>query len=129
MKDELKEYLAEIGAKGGKKSRRTLTTEQAQDMVRAREKKKMENNTSAVPAHPHPSRIEVYPAGKCYCPSQKQEIDHNVCAGCSNYSGHMVNKFGDTPVFFIVCNHPFGKSKCVECPEQAVNCEVCPPAK
>lgn len=33
-------YLAEIGARGGKKSRRTLTPEQARAMVRAREKKR-----------------------------------------------------------------------------------------
>jgi hypothetical protein len=35
--DDVKEYLAEIGRKGGSKSRRTLTVEQARDMVRVRE--------------------------------------------------------------------------------------------
>jgi len=33
-------YLSEIGRKGGQKSRRTLTPEQAREMVRAREAKK-----------------------------------------------------------------------------------------
>jgi len=33
-------YLSEIGRKGGHKSRRTLTPEQAREMVRARESKK-----------------------------------------------------------------------------------------
>lgn len=37
---EIKAYLASIGSKGGKISRRTLTPEQAKAMVRAREKKR-----------------------------------------------------------------------------------------
>ena len=37
-----KEYFAAIGAKGGKKSRRKLTTKQARDMVKARERKRAE---------------------------------------------------------------------------------------
>ena len=40
MKKQLREYLAKIGAKGGKKSRRVLTPEQARAMVKARESKK-----------------------------------------------------------------------------------------
>jgi hypothetical protein len=36
----VREYLASIGRKGGKKSRRILTTEQARAMVRARMRKK-----------------------------------------------------------------------------------------
>lgn len=40
MKKEIKEYLAKIGSKGGKKSRRVLTPEQAREMVKAREAKK-----------------------------------------------------------------------------------------
>ncbi len=39
-KSEIKKYLAKIGAKGGSKSRRTLTPDQARDMVAAREKKR-----------------------------------------------------------------------------------------
>ncbi len=35
-----KKIAADMGAKGGRKSRRTLTTEQARAMVVAREKKK-----------------------------------------------------------------------------------------
>ena len=35
-----RKYLATIGSIGGKKSRRTLTTEQAQAMVKARESKR-----------------------------------------------------------------------------------------
>ena len=37
----LREYMSEIGRKGGQKSRRTLTTEQARKMVEAREKKRL----------------------------------------------------------------------------------------
>lgn len=35
-------YFRRIGKKGGSKSRRTLTTEQAQEMVKAREAKRAE---------------------------------------------------------------------------------------
>ena len=42
MKKEVKEYLKKIGAKGGKKSRRVLTPEQAREMVKAREQKKFQ---------------------------------------------------------------------------------------
>ena len=38
--NQVSKYLATIGSIGGKKSRRTLTTEQAQAMVRAREAKR-----------------------------------------------------------------------------------------
>jgi hypothetical protein len=37
---EIKAYLARIGSKGGKISRRTLTPEQARAMVKAREAKR-----------------------------------------------------------------------------------------
>ena len=37
MADNIREYLAEIGRRGGKKSRRTLDSETARDMVRVRE--------------------------------------------------------------------------------------------
>ena len=37
MKKEVRSYLAEIGRRGGKKSRRTLDPETARDMVRVRE--------------------------------------------------------------------------------------------
>jgi hypothetical protein len=40
VKKELRKYLAKIGAKGGKKSRRILTPEQARAMVKAREQKR-----------------------------------------------------------------------------------------
>jgi general stress protein YciG len=40
MKPEIKQYLSEIGRRGGKKSRRVLTTEQARAMVESREEKK-----------------------------------------------------------------------------------------
>ena len=42
MKKELREYMAKIGAKGGKASRRTLNPEQAKAMVAAREAKRLE---------------------------------------------------------------------------------------
>lgn len=38
----VKKYLAHIGSKGGKKSKRVLTPEQAKEMVAAREKKRAE---------------------------------------------------------------------------------------
>lgn len=41
-----KKIAADMGAKGGKKSRRSLTSEQARAMVEAREKKKLENQKS-----------------------------------------------------------------------------------
>ena len=37
MKQDVKSYLAEIGRRGGRKSRRTLDPETARDMVRVRE--------------------------------------------------------------------------------------------
>lgn len=36
---QIRDYFAQIGAKGGAKSRRTLTTEQAQAMCKARKAK------------------------------------------------------------------------------------------
>ncbi len=41
MNKSVKEYLAKIGSKGGKKSKRTLTADQARAMVKAREAKKL----------------------------------------------------------------------------------------
>ena len=38
--EEVRAYLARIGSKGGKASRRTLTSAQAKAMVKAREKKR-----------------------------------------------------------------------------------------
>lgn len=38
--EEVRAYLARIGSKGGKVSRRTLTPEQARSMVKAREAKR-----------------------------------------------------------------------------------------
>lgn len=35
--DDVKGYLREIGRRGGRKSRRTLSTQQARDMVKVRE--------------------------------------------------------------------------------------------
>jgi len=40
MNKSTKKYLADIGSKGGKVSRRTLTPEQAKAMVAAREAKR-----------------------------------------------------------------------------------------
>jgi hypothetical protein len=37
MDDEVRKYLAEIGRRGGRKSRRTLDSDTARDMVRIRE--------------------------------------------------------------------------------------------
>lgn len=43
---EISEYMSKIGAKGGKKSKRTLTPEQARKMVEAREKKRRDKKSS-----------------------------------------------------------------------------------
>lgn len=40
MDKQTKEYLSRIGRKGGQKSRRVLTPEQARNMVKAREAKR-----------------------------------------------------------------------------------------
>ncbi|MCC6221403.1 MAG: hypothetical protein IT291_09210 [Deltaproteobacteria bacterium] len=40
MDDEVRKYLVEIGRRGGTKSRRSLSTTQAQSMVRLREAKR-----------------------------------------------------------------------------------------
>lgn len=40
MNEHVREYFRQIGAKGGKKSRRILTAKQARAMVKAREAKK-----------------------------------------------------------------------------------------
>lgn len=40
MNSVVKKYLAVIGARGGRKSRRVLTSEQARRMVQARERKR-----------------------------------------------------------------------------------------
>ncbi len=46
MNKTIKEYLAKIGAKGGRRSKRALTAEQARAMVKAREAKKLKNTSN-----------------------------------------------------------------------------------
>lgn len=46
MKKELKKYLAEIGAKGGKASRRKITPEQQAAMQEARKATKLRKGTN-----------------------------------------------------------------------------------
>jgi hypothetical protein len=41
MNKDIKQYLSQIGKVGGKKSKRKLTPEQAKEMVRIREAKKL----------------------------------------------------------------------------------------
>jgi len=49
--------------------------------------------------------IQVYISGKCFCPLQKQEIDLNTCAGCTNYKGHGINSHDETKsVFYAICS-------------------------
>jgi hypothetical protein len=45
MDKVIREFLRKIGAKGGKKSKRTLTPEQARKMVEARERKRKRRKT------------------------------------------------------------------------------------
>lgn len=61
MKKELKKYLAEIGAKGGKASRRKITPEQQAAMQEARKAarlRKEQNTQSQAPADATPNTIE-----------------------------------------------------------------------
>lgn len=44
MNKETRKYLSEIGRKGGQKSRRVLTPEQARKMVEAREAKRRQKD-------------------------------------------------------------------------------------
>lgn len=46
----IRDYFAEIGSKGGKKSRRELTPEQARAMVAAREAKRKPKKPRPTPA-------------------------------------------------------------------------------
>jgi hypothetical protein len=48
VKPEIKKYLAAIGRKGGLKSKRVLTADQAREMVAARELKKAKAKKHAV---------------------------------------------------------------------------------
>lgn len=41
MNPNIKAYLAKIGSKGGRKSKRVLTPEQARDMVKAKKNKRV----------------------------------------------------------------------------------------
>jgi len=50
MNPEARKYLASIGSKGGKKSRRTLTSAQAKAMVKAREAKRPKKRKGVRPA-------------------------------------------------------------------------------
>lgn len=43
----MKKYFSKMGSKGGEKSRRVLTPEQAQAMVAAREKKRKKKDTKS----------------------------------------------------------------------------------
>lgn len=43
---EVREYMSRIGSEGGKKSKRTLTPEQARRMVEARERKRRERKSA-----------------------------------------------------------------------------------
>jgi len=45
----IKQYLSEIGRKGGQKSRRKLTKSQARAMVKAREAKRKSKSTNQNP--------------------------------------------------------------------------------
>jgi hypothetical protein len=51
VKPEIKKYLATIGRKGGLKSKRVLTADQAREMVAARERKKAKAKKHPVDAH------------------------------------------------------------------------------
>jgi hypothetical protein len=71
MKKDIKKYLAEIGSKGGKKSRRTLSPEEAKKMVAAREKKKKANKKGSPQDKEHANYkhiaiVNTYPCIKTY---------------------------------------------------------------
>ena len=46
MDKKIREYMAKIGSKGGKKAKHTLTPERAKKMVEARERKRKQKGKS-----------------------------------------------------------------------------------
>lgn len=60
MSETPKQYLARIGAKGGKKSRRKLSTQEASQTARARWGKPEKKPATPKPkAHPQPAQITI----------------------------------------------------------------------
>ena len=67
MKDELKKYLAEIGSKGGKKSRRTITPTQQAAMQEARKVAKLRKGTNSSPTAGSEQRKFAKTQANPYC--------------------------------------------------------------
>ncbi len=63
MKRELKKYLAEIGAKGGKVSRRSISPAQQAAMQEARKAKRRTQGTNAEMSHSAGSGATETPKG------------------------------------------------------------------
>lgn len=59
MKNELKKYLAEIGAKGGKASRRKITPAQQAAMQEARKAKRLSQGTNGMDERARSSTSET----------------------------------------------------------------------
>lgn len=59
MERDLQEYLAEIGRRGGRRSRRTLTAEQARAMVRVREARRAYKKFHARCFWSYPPDLEI----------------------------------------------------------------------
>lgn len=59
MDDAVREYLARIGRKGGRRSRRSLDSETARDMVRVREARRAYRRFHASCFWSHPPDLEI----------------------------------------------------------------------
>ena len=80
LPNEVRNYLAEIGRKGGKASRRTLTAPQAIAMRRARAAKptKPTYDLDTILLPPPPTKPA--PPAKTYTPAEQAELDRNAAA-------------------------------------------------
>lgn len=59
MDESVREYLAKIGRKGGRRSRRSLDSETARDMVRVREARRAYRRFHASCFWSHPPDLEI----------------------------------------------------------------------
>ena len=59
MDEAVREYLARIGRKGGRRSRRSLDSETARDMVRVREARRAYRRFHATCFWSHPPDLEI----------------------------------------------------------------------
>lgn len=84
MLSQARDYLRAIGSRGGKKSRRTLSPEQARDMVRKREEKRA---AKQVAEEQQNNQQQRHAAGAKPKRCQKCEYEYGAknspCVGCT----------------------------------------------